>query len=85
MSVGVIVGSYHRDICVAQRLSSGAFDATPAFAAAKVGGGPNVTCSDLLAFNLTAATCQNETFPYATTLSAKTRFCSQQARKPIAQ
>ncbi len=29
-------------------LSSGAFDTTHAFAAAKVGGGSNVTCSDLL-------------------------------------
>lgn len=30
------------------RLSSGAFEATPTFATAKVGGGSNVTCSDLL-------------------------------------
>ena len=38
---------------VAQRLSSGAFEATPAFATAKVGGGSNVTCSDLLGLCMT--------------------------------
>ncbi len=32
----------------AQRLSSAAFEATTVFAAAKMGGGSNVRCSDLL-------------------------------------
>jgi hypothetical protein len=41
-----------------QRLSSAAFEATPAFAAAKVGGGSNVRCNDLLGVNCTTLNCQ---------------------------
>ena len=32
----------------AQRLSSAAFEATPVFAAAKIGGGSNVRCNEML-------------------------------------
>ena len=57
ITADAIAGSISYD---AQRLSSGAFDATPVFAVAKIGGGSNVTCSDLLALTSPAASYAEE-------------------------
>ena len=55
-----LVRRRHTITLAAQRLSSAAFEATTVFAVAKMGGGSNVRCSDLLcAFILQSALVKN--------------------------